>query len=270
MKREKHGQALADPFAGADPEEVPLPRAPLVSVVSQVRFLSPELSIENPAEVAPLQAAVREQYPRLEEERVQPFPAGRATGAPATIWRFVDDTGSWRAAVARKFVALDTSAYDRRRHFLERLHGLLRAVEETIGPRDVERVGLRYIDRLEASALEQISGFIRPELLGLLAGPLGGRVTRGLAEAELSVEGDDWRLRARWGVLPANATIDPALVDPLDRPSWILDIDAFHTGRQPFAAEGLARVSEKLAGMAYRFFRWVVTDRFLEYCGGQP
>lgn len=31
----------------------------------------------------------------------------------------------------------------------------------------------------------------------------------------------------RWGLIPARSTVDPAAVDAIDEPGWLLDLDAF-------------------------------------------
>ncbi len=260
----------SDPFSGPPPGEVPLPRAPLERVVCQVRFASPLLAAEVGARVAPVQEELREDYPVLREEVELPVgPAGAAAGSPRTIWRFQDAAGGWRFAVARGFVALETGSYGSRAEFAERLGRVLAVVERRLHPGPVARIGLRYIDRLQGEALGRIGEFIRPELRGPLAATLAPRLRHGVAEAELDLDAGE-RLRARWGRLPAGATVDASLVPPIDGPSWVLDIDVFRVNEQPFHHDRLAEAMATLGEKAYRFFRWAVTDEFLEFCGGQP
>ena len=70
-------------------------------------------------------------------------------------------------------------------------------------------------------------------------------------------------LRARWGWLPANATIDPTL-EPAKTPSWILDLDMYREQSRPFEVEGILRNAEAYAKRIYRFFRWAVTPAMLD------
>ena len=49
---------LPQPMSGPSPAEVPLPQAPLVRVIAQVRFPT-ILSIRNPDQVAAFQETVR-------------------------------------------------------------------------------------------------------------------------------------------------------------------------------------------------------------------
>jgi uncharacterized protein (TIGR04255 family) len=78
---------------------------------------------------------------------------------------------------------------------------------------------------------------------------------------------DDQQLLARWGHLPPYATVDPYLVDPLDKKSWVLDLDAFIDGTRPFLADTLVTQAKALTERAYAFFRWAVTDEFLKRYG---
>jgi hypothetical protein len=41
------------------------------------------------------------------------------------------------------------------------------------------------------------------------------------------LEADEGTVTARWGSLPANATYDPDNVEPLAKPSWVIDLDIF-------------------------------------------
>ena len=67
---------------------------------------------------------------------------------------------------------------------------------------------------------------------------------------------------------PARSTVDPAAVDPVDEPSWILDIDAFLEETSAFDVEMIGSRTRALAERIYSFFRWVVTDEFHRRYGG--
>jgi hypothetical protein len=73
---------------------------------------------------------------------------------------------------------------------------------------------------------------------------------------------DDTHLTARWGVLPPSAGVDPA-IDPVDAPTWVMDIDVFDERREPFDAAALAQRALEHSRRQYRFFRWAVEPAFL-------
>ena len=75
-------------------------------------------------------------------------------------------------------------------------------------------------------------------------------------------------LRVQWGLLPPGTAIDPTLPALSDR-SWMLDLDSFVEQRSQFDADAIASTVVELAGNAYRYFRWVVTEKFLAAFGGE-
>ena len=77
-------------------------------------------------------------------------------------------------------------------------------------------------------------------------------------------------IQGRWGMLPANATYDPSVLEPVDAPSWFLDLDMFVSSTQPFEPESLMNTSRRFAEGIYFVFRQMVTDEFLKFYGGQP
>jgi uncharacterized protein (TIGR04255 family) len=85
---------------------------------------------------------------------------------------------------------------------------------------------------------------------------------------ETLYEIDEDRLLARWAQLPAGAVVDPAL-DALASESWILDLDSFSEVETPFTSGDICKSAFRLAGRGYTFFRWSVTNAFLDTFGGE-
>src|SRR4051812_9018248 len=113
-----------DPLFGADPAEIPLPAAPLVTVLGQVRF--PEIvSIHHKPFIAGFQELVRTDYPVLRDEVLKAVAFNEHIGTVATsdevIWRFIDETASWRLTLTSTFLTLETRKYVSRADFIERL-----------------------------------------------------------------------------------------------------------------------------------------------------
>lgn len=261
---------LPPPLSGPPPVEVPLPQAPLVRVIAQVRFPL-LLTILNPTTVATFQEAIRTSYPILEEEQVRHLvlqPASTPELKDDRIWRFKDLSRSWRISLATGFVALETTAYHSRRDFLERLQAVVGAVEATLKPQEAQRIGMRYIDRLTGPAVDRIADLIKPEVLGVAQTRIGGVAQHLLTEALFPAE--EGQVRARWGHLPANATTDPEALEPIEQPSWLLDLDMFKAEARPFVADDLLAPATSFAQRIYSVFRWMITDEFLRFYGGQP
>ncbi len=76
---------------------------------------------------------------------------------------------------------------------------------------------------------------------------------------------DESALRTRWGFLGPRTTLDPAIA-PVDSPSWVLDIDASH-GERDFDPAALIDQVQLFTDRIYRYFRWAVTDEFLNVYG---
>lgn len=260
------------PLLGPPPAEVPLPDAPLVRVIAQVRF--PLIaSVERREFIAAFQEAIRREYPvlRPEQSRGVTLSAEGVTDArKSTIWRFHDRSGHWRATLAMDFVAIETTQYSSRDDFLERFRRLLVALESHIDPQVIERVGVRYIDRVVGDVPGLLPKLVRPEVGGILGTPLADHARHSIVENVFDLPDGAGRLTARWGLVPPRGTVDPAAVDAIDEPSWLLDVDAFRAGTTDFDVDAVVSEARRFAERIYALFRWVVTDEFLRRYGGQP
>lgn len=263
---------IEDPLTGPPPTEVPLPTAPLVRVIAQVRF-PVVASVEKREFIAPFQEAIQGEYGVLREEAGRkllvnmPGHASVEMG-PTTTWRFHDVARHWRVTLAADFMALETSSYTSRADFFSRFERLLVALERHVGPGALDRLGVRYIDRLTGAPFDTLEAYIQPALLGALATPVGRHARLAVSEALFDLPDEQAHMRARWGVVPPNATLDPNAIEPVNEPSWLLDIDAFRQGERPFVATEIAVEAVALAVRTYAFFRWSVTEDFLAHYGG--
>ena len=261
---------MDDPLVAAPPAEVPLTNAPLVRVIAQVRF--PEvLSLEQRDHVAAFQETVRAAYPVLRQEQTQGVligPSGVSPVKPRIAWRFADAEGSWRLSLAPDFVALETTRYGSRADFFSRFAEVVRALDKHVEPKLVDRLGVRYIDRVSGSAMDQISSLVRPEVRGITGTRVASHASHALSESMFEV--DDSRVVARWGLLAKDATVDPAAIEPIPEPSWVLDLDMFSARPVPFVVDRVVEDATRYAERIYTFFRWAVTDEFLRRYGGSP
>ncbi len=258
-----------DPFNGRVPSTVPLSRTPLSGVLVQIRF--PEvLSIAKVDHVAEFQQRIRPQYPLSDQGQSHVLQVGPA-GTNQTVfpnWRFMDADRGWRVSLTTNFIALETKSYANRQDFIERTAAVYRALQTTISPSFVTRIGVRYVDQVHGEFLENLAHLVRPEVLGLSRHPHGHNITRTWSEA--SAITDVGPMRACWGLMPPNQTHDLDLMPPLEEPCWFLDTDAYQEFADPlnFDSDEVAKRVSELATRSYGFFRWVVNDDFLRACGG--
>lgn len=261
------------PF-GEPVEEIPLPRAPLIAVVAQIRF-PPIASIAREEFVGPFQERIRQQFPVLRQERevsVVLTPSGVSPGGdPAPIWRFLDrpQDPEWKVSLAPSFVALDTSNYESRTDFLHRLRAVLIALADTIAPSTSDRIGIRYVDRVQLDERDaDLEEWIKPEVLGMtpVQPGKGASLTHSISDTEFQL--GDATLHGRWGLIPPNTQLDPLHGDAIDVPSWILDLDMYTSKMGDFNVERLMSATEEFAERIYRFFRWAVRPALLHRYGG--
>ncbi len=261
---------IFDPLVAPLPAEVPLKDAPLVRVIAQLRF--PEiLSIEQRDFVAPFQEAIRATYPVLRQEQTQGVllgPAGLAPAKPQIAWRFGDTDGHWRVSLTPEFLALETTKYVSRTDFFGRLKAVATALDEYIDPAQVDRLGVRYIDRITGAAVDDIAKLVRAEVRGITGTIAAAHAAHALSESMFEV--DDARVLARWGVLPPDKTLDLAAIEPATERSWLLDLDMFSAAPMPFVVDQVVERAQRYAERIYTVFRWAVTDEFLVRYGGQP
>jgi len=261
--------ALPSPFGDEPVVEIALPNAPLVRVVSQVRF--PQIaSIDKREFVGDFQEAIRGDYPILREEHAVGLmlgPNGVTEQVGERIWRFHSADGLWRVSLAPTFVALETDRYESRPDFFERFESVMEAVSETMAPVLWERLGVRYVDRLDDPAdLSRLPTLVKAEVLGLAANHTSDdRLQSFVGQAQFALD-DETQLLARTAILPPGGFLDPS-IPPADARSWTLDIDISQNGQFAFDVPDLSARGRDLAARIYRFFRWAVTTDLLRAFG---
>ena len=263
------------PLTGPPPPEVPLTDPPLVRVLAQVRF--PLIaSVERREFIASFQEAIRAFYPVLRPEEGRSVVLGSQGVVDTrsnTLWRFKEARGTWRVTLAPDFVALETAKYTSREDFMKRLKLVLEALEEHIDPQVLDRLGVRYIDRVSGENMSALPQLVRREVAGILASPLATRTQRAISENVFILPGNAGQITARWGLLAPRNTIDPGALDAIDEPSWILDTDAFQsfqTGSRRLDVDSVIEQARGFAERIYSIFRWAVTNEFLRRYGGNP
>lgn len=263
---------IDSPF-GDEIAEVTLPRPLLVRVVAQVRF-PPVASLANQDFIAPFQEKLRHEYPILRKEQELGLVIGPngAASQPTNgiVWRLAQKDEVWRLSLSANFLSLETTGYSNLPEFSGRFVEALEALSALTRPVIYDRLGLRYINRVQGSdRLSRLPKLVRPELLGFLGVDIGtATITSSVLQTQFDIEGSGLLVRAIQ--LPKESTFDPALIPPISEPSWILDLDAFTPKPEDFDIQQIANLLRQLAGRSYRLFRWSVTDQFIVECGGKP
>ena len=264
-----------DPLFGEVPDRVLLSSAPLVRVLGQVKF--PRIAkIAEESYIADFQEAIRDEYPHFQSDAIQGMDIVingndvQSRQVTAVVWRFFDARKVLRVSLGPDAITLETANYVSRDDFLSRFEFVLKKLVETIRPSLVERVGFRYLDRLQDPAdLEGISELVHQELLNVLQSGLVQHID--VSMTEITGETREGRIIARYGLAPPKFSHDVEMAPPVDVKSWFLDVDSYSTNcaGQSFDAKMLCADLDKVAARAYAFFRWSVTEKFLERFGAK-
>ncbi|MFE7538733.1 TIGR04255 family protein [Streptomyces rhizosphaericola] len=265
---------LQAPFGDEPCEDVPLPVAPLVRVLAQLRF-DPLAVLDSPNSASLFAAEIGKDYPYLEKGAefnmlITPGQVSPQMGQNA-VWRFRSPDRKTVVSLSNGSLALETSVYGGRTEFCSALSSISAALKKVAYVPAYTRIGYRYTNRVvDQKALAKLPSLIRPEILGISGVQLDGRadLQHSLAQASFKIDASRGLL-AQWGEMPPGGTFDPSL-SSFEQRSWVLDLDSFYQSSEVSSdPEEVRRRAEMLSDSAYRFFRWAVTDDFLLHFGGK-
>lgn len=244
------------------PAEIPLPAAPLIRAIAQVRFTRvPELV--TPQAEAALAAALRRFPIRGQAEGIAWVPGGEPLRESYKTFEDLEDR--WKITIAPDFLALETTNYVSRSDFVATLQEVLTGLSGVQAPPRVTRVGMRFIDRIENPS--NLSALLNPALLGWIPDTDDETLVHQIHQVLLLHPDKSAQVQVKSLCLPPGVSVDPA-IPPIDQRSWVLDIDAFTEQRKAFEVEGIVGTVRRLAEMAYSVFRWSTTTEFLRRYGG--
>jgi uncharacterized protein (TIGR04255 family) len=236
-------------------------RSPLKIVVTQVRY-PPIFALEQPAGVASIQEAIRDEYPVAEGRRqtVSLDPEGIGSpGAQLGPWRFVSEDGNWVFAVAPDFIGLETRAYRRFEEFEQRAARVLDLVTSALRVSRCLRLGLRYVNEIEHPKAVRVSDwkrFLREELLGIAGGDLlADRVTQALQQIQVDLDGG--KLTIRHGYLRRSN----------GQSQYLLDLDAYDDSHKAFSPGEVLKSMRGYKEEIWTVFRNSITDELVDYLG---
>lgn len=264
-----------NPLRDPAPERVPLPSAPLIRVIAQVRF-QPYAAFDVPDQIASFVSAIKGRYPVEMHQVQQKFVFQGETQAQlvetSNIWRFAEqaDGTGWQVSLSREFVALETTTYSSRDDFMSRLSEILALVHHMAPALMIARVGVRYIDQVKGAEYLQLAKLAYPDVAGIPVLDAGQDLVAFGSDAVFRMPDGSAQARLRTAKLPSGQTIDAAAIPAIPEPSWVLDVDTFGPGEGFADIRTQAAVVLAYSDVAYRLFRWAVTDEFLSAYGGTP
>lgn len=263
---------MTSPFGEVPVQEIRLERSPLERVFCQVQFPRLTELVAGSDGARTFASRLSPRYPILEERKGVAFevtPEGvKPASAGEHIWQLRSGDDHWQVTFSNNFLAIHTDAYTTRGDFTDRFRWVLGEFFAAVSTPYVVRVGFRYLNLLQGpDVISSLPSLVRPEVLGgvAVAGGHSEFLQHSVSESLFLLDGDVG-LQTRWGVVPEGAVLDLS-VPPVTQRTWVLDIDAFTAGQMIADPDGIADSAAALGLRAYRFFRWVVTDAFLDEYG---
>ncbi|WP_330452594.1 MULTISPECIES: TIGR04255 family protein [unclassified Streptomyces] len=266
-------QQLSQPFGDEPYDEVRLPGAPLVRVLSQLRF--ERLSVlDGPNAAGTFASALSDSYPYLDTsaELNVVIGGGQVMQMPQptsqTVWRLRSADKTRTVTLTNGSLSLETASYEGRDKFCMELHRVTEALQNVVRVPAINRIGVRYTNQVTGPPLENLAKYFRQEVTGISTVPLGKAELQHCLTQASFITGEGTGLVSQWGMMPSNSGFDPAL-PVLAEPSYVLDLDAY---RQASAIDAnpsrIQSTALTLAEHAYRYLRWAVTVEFLRQYGG--
>ncbi|QBC30771.1 TIGR04255 family protein [Pandoraea sp. XY-2] len=206
-------------------------------------------------------AALRKEYPHL--ELTQELALGHGSEQTVTVNKHVfrSEKLNWTVSLKESAFSIETNSYTTFPVMRERILRVLSAATKIIDSEFFTRVGLRYINMIDANADPVNEGWINHDLVA----PLHAKVFTGISEyaGRLNLATDDGGCLLQHGLKfkshPARALEDTE-VDAL--PMYLIDIDAFRNG---VALEDSAAALDSMHAQAFDVFDWAIGDAARSY-----
>jgi uncharacterized protein (TIGR04255 family) len=263
---------IPSPFGSEPIDEIHLSAAPLAKVVAQLRF--PGLArLRDESVINSYASLLSDEYPLLQDRHGINFvittEGVSQQQSTQRLWSMRSRDDDWRITISDNFLSLEALNYKGRDEFVSRFVEAAEMLMGLIDPPYAERFGIRYINRIDDQDLikNRVSGMVRKEMLGGLgiARPEKVEIRHGVFDS-LFVDGEH-SIQVRCGLYPAKSIIDID-IPPAQDPVWILDIDSYTELKMTAVRQELAPRLRSLADRAYRMFRWVVNEEFIQHFGG--
>lgn len=261
-----------------------LANAPLVQALAQVRF--PLIaSLESMSGIAPLQEALRAEFPYMKQQKVQQLSvsvgsAGAVEGSAAEsiTWSLSNDAGSSIVVGAGTATLSAGVEYTGVADFVDDFELMLAALEEVSVAR-CDRLGVRYLSLAADLPSEDRSWrkWFKPELLGWAGSDVlaEGALATSMNQVQLGLQpvddlsGVPSAIEAiiRHGAVPADTIVPGIPPIQVEVSSYLLDLDVFASLPQAFDSDALREQFLVFHGQVDRFFYWSLTDAGGEHFG---
>lgn len=238
-----------------DPRRETLKRPPLELVVAQVRH-EPQGAIGDASRVLELQEAIGDGFSKLEPANANEIALNeRNVSVQAKPgWRLTTTDGHWVITLSADSFTLEAARYTTWTEFKRRFFSLVRVVEAELQPKLMQRLGLRYIDRIirdDSGKPAEWVGFIEAPFLGLASdSDIGGAVSMFQSVHELRV-GDNV------AVVRGSCATD----NTPSGYSMLIDTDCSTDRAQAFISSSIEDSLEDLHTLSLQIFQTALTKK---------
>jgi len=250
-------------------DDVILEPSPLESVITQLTF-PVALSLMTPDVMAKVQGLLQDDFPVLRQEQSMNLTVstgGEPKQEVTSYMRFHSPDHARHVSLGSAFLAYDSTQYGSRDAYLGEFQAIFEKLASLDVIRHIDRLGLRYVNRLTGGDVSEdgLKRAVAPEALGIMAlsESLVSTAKIQAAQAHVVMQLEDITIQARWGHCPAGQSYSPG-VRPVDDSSWLVDIDCFVMPGDALTVDQVARTLGACSEKAYAFFRWVMSDDFVE------
>lgn len=241
------------------PKTDTLNRAPLELVVWQVRH--ERLPDTGPSRALAIRDGLDDQYPNIGQGDTAELiiaPSQMVAGERTTGWQLKSADGLWTVVLMPDFFALESSRYTTWSEFYRRANDLIRVIDEVGGPALIQRVGLRYVDRIitdSAARPHEWEGLLEAPILGMAGhADLGAAVTVAQTVSVMDFGSAQVILRSSCAT-DANSK---------NGYSTVLDTDCFTATAEAYDAQRLRTTTNDLHILSLQVFQAVLTKEFYE------
>lgn len=262
------------PFTNDAERSVYLDAAPLKLVISQIHWPEHAALSYSFDELAKSFGSKLEGYPlsgTVEEVTYELTSEGPVQGKGLVSYQWTSPDEIWTVHLNPRYLSLACRSYEGYdfQDVLERLTPLAEMTDELLGITTIERVGVRYINRVEDGDLvAEIPQHFKPQIVGYqnlqLAEKIALQTSISLAQFSLG----EIQLRVRSGLLAPGETPDP-LLENLDTQAWALDLDAFSNVKCLYRPATVMETVGKLSDTCYDFFKFSLLDEGEKAYGGR-
>jgi len=206
-------------------------------------------------------------YAKVEEaEGAHRLVMGLGPGAPISEttrmngWNLATVDEAWSLALLPNNMGLQTNRYAGWDGFCSRLKSALDALADVVSPSFEQRLGLRFVDRIQGANLKVQSPqgwkpYVTPQFLGPVLVPGLGAAVQAAQQQLLIDAGDDTTCNLKHGPTPPN---EDGSYD------YLIDCDLYREGGRSFDAGAIVSVVNTFRAKADSLFQAAVTPVLLD------